>query len=159
MRERLALCDCSLNATNSIFFTFCTPISDCTPTRDHPVTQKGWSFAAGTTVYTKFHWTSREESTVKGQYSQVVRGICPANAATPTGPLPVHLVPSRINGHLPVLYPYKLSFPFYSASLLLNNSPNPGVEKPYCSQRAILLYITVNEETYLIMRQPNRSFQ
>ena len=36
--NRLVLCDRPLSAPISIFCTFCTPISDCTPKRDHPVT-------------------------------------------------------------------------------------------------------------------------
>ena len=42
--DRLVLCDRPLSAANSIFCTFCTTISDRTPTRDHPVTAEGAVF-------------------------------------------------------------------------------------------------------------------
>ena len=44
MRDRLVLCDRPLSAPNSIFCTFCTPIWDHTPMRDHPVTAEGMVF-------------------------------------------------------------------------------------------------------------------
>ena len=42
--DRLVLCDRPLSTPNSIFCTFCSPISDCTPRKDHPVTAEGVVF-------------------------------------------------------------------------------------------------------------------